>query len=297
LPRKPTLTDPAEIANQKILENREKRIIQAELAKPDFGLQLDTPPPTSAADVLADEWDKNAFGAPPKTTTRVVYGPDPLVRDCPEFHEALEKYGKEGVAERYRILVMEKGADAFPDPIMRRGVRTAIARNFSKEQVAQACYDRVMRIPSRVVEIETGDSALDPLLVNPMRALVDRYCEPGMSPKFLSPRCIDVLGKRGYEIVKDEHGDPVKCGTLIMGVIPTEWAERRRAHFAEISQEAVREQESSYYETAARAVHDTGVGGAGPLRPGESVRADATENDPALLGLTREAGIRIERQR
>ncbi len=289
--------DPAEALNQKVLQDRERRIIEQETASSiDLGLSLQEQPAGSAAEFLADEWDKKVFGAPPKLTTRVVYGPDPLVNNCPEFHERLERYGQEEVAGAFRSLILEKGPEALPDPIMRKGVRGAIDR-FGKEATAQAFYDRIMRIPARTVEIEV-DTELDPLLVNPMRDLVARYCQPGQSPKFLSERCISVLGRRGYEIVKDERGDPVKCGTLIMGVIPTDWAERRRRHFAEESSAMVADQEAAFYEKAEQTIRDSGSGGLAPLARGESVRPNARggDEDPdQWLGQQREAGITFER--
>ncbi len=36
------------------------------------------------------------------------------------------------------------------------------------------------------------------------------------SPKFMSDACISQLSMRGYQVVRDERGDPVKVGTLIM---------------------------------------------------------------------------------
>lgn len=288
--RKPKNIDPAEVANEQILAKREDRILREELAKDlDLGLDLKETLPTNAAELLRDEWDKKAFGDV-KTTTRVVYGPDPLVTNCPEFHDRLERYGKAEVADAFRSLIMEKGEMACPDAVMRRGVRHAISK-FGKEATSQAFYDRIMRIPERTVEFD-ADSALDPLLINPMREAVDRYGRPGFTVKFLSEGCNRRFGLRGYQIVKDDNGDPVKIGTLIMGEIPTEWADRRRQHWADESVAQIAEQEQSYQDRATQAIRDSRVTGVAPLTRGESMRPSTALNDE-WLNESRETGIKV----
>jgi len=287
-------TDPAIIANQRILQARTERLIQQEVeATLDLGLSLkeeDAKGPASAVDFLKDEWDRKAFGDEVNTISRTVYGPDPIVNNCPEFHERLEKWGLEAIAESFYKLVLDKGEMACPDAIMRKGVAQSIKR-FGKEATAAAFRDRILRIPSHVVEIET-DTALDPLLSNPMRVAVERYSKPGMAVKFLSDRCMDVLGMRGYVIVKDERGDPVRIGTLYMGEIPQDWADRRRQHFADLSIDAVKEQEESYYEEAARKIASEGGKGMGAsiLKRGDSIRGDPAIND-VYSGESRKTGI------
>lgn len=290
-----TITDPAVIANERILAARHERIIEKEVAESiDLGLDLTEAPPETAADLLRDEWDKKAFGDTPKTTTRVVFGPDPIVSNCPEFHERLEKYGLEAVAKGFEDLIMQQGEMAAPDPVMRKGLRASI-KKFGKEATAAAFRDRILKIPSRTVEIEL-DGALDPLLMNPMRAAVDRYGRAGMAVKFLSTRCMDVLGMRGYEIVKDERGDPVKIGTLFMGEIPQDWADRRLLHWANESKNALAEQEQTYYEKARREIESEGGRGIGAslLKRGETVSADPMLNDD-YTGDTKPTGINFGR--
>src|ERR1051325_6551754 len=291
------IADPAELANQRILAAREGRLIQKEKEESiDLGLNLkepETAAPQNVAELIRDEFDKKSFGDAPKTTTRIVYGPDPIVDKCPEFHERLERFGLHGVAEAFETLVLKKGELAATDPLMRKALRNSINR-FGREATARAFRDRILSIPSREVEIEL-DGALDPLIVNPMREAVARYGRPGMAVKFLSDRCMDVLGKRGYEIVKGANGDPVRIGTLNMGLIPQDWAERRRRHFAEESQSAVKEQEEAYYETVAREVRDAGGKGVGiaPLEPGDMVHLDPALND-VYTGAGRKVGISYE---
>jgi hypothetical protein len=291
--------DPAESLNRKILADRQKRIIAQERAEQaqsiDLGLKIESGTPESAAEFLRDEWDKKAYGEPPKTTTRVVYGPDPIVDRCPEFHDRLEKYGKEAVAEAFHDLVMKKGELAAPDAIMRKGLRASIAK-FGKEPTAKAFYDRIMQIPERVVEIELDD-VIDPMIVNPMRDLVARYAPPGMSVKFLSDRCMDVIGKRGYEIVKDERGDPVRMGGMFMGIIPEYIARRREEHFVEESDSQLAEMQDAYMERAEREIHAEGgaaKSGASVLRTGERLTADPRINDE-YDGDVRATGFKLDR--
>jgi hypothetical protein len=295
--KKPVLAskDPAIVANERILAARSERIIRQELESSlDLGLNLQQDSTAdSAVEFLKDEWDRKAFGDEIKTISRTVYGPDPIVNNCPEFHERLERYGLAAVAEAFRTLIMTKEEMACPDAIMRKGVKASI-RQFGKEATADAFRDRILRIPSHVVEIET-DTNLDPMLSNPMRVAVEKYLEPGFSVKFLSERCMDVLGMRGYEIVKDKRGDPVRIGTLYMGQIPKEWAERRRQHFADLSTDAVKEQEDAFYDRAAEKIASEGKKGmsASILQRGESMRDDPAVND-LYKGETRTTGIDLE---
>jgi len=293
-PPKLPLSDPAEVANQRILAARQERIIQKEVEDSiDLGLDLKEAPAETAGELLRDEWDKKAFGDL-RTTTRVVYGPDPVVSNCPQFHERLEKYGLDATAQGFYDLIMQRGELAAPDPIMRKGLRSSIAK-FGKEATAKAFQERILRIPQRTIEIDL-DTELDPLLMNPMRAAVERYGRPGFSVKFLSIRCNDVLGLRGYEITKDENGDVVKIGTLVMGQIPTAMAERRRLHWANESREQLAEQENSFYDSAEREIRSEGGRGLGAslLKRGEGTTADPALNDD-YTGDTRATGISIGR--
>lgn len=291
--KKSPILDPAAAANQRVLAEREERIKQQQLADApiDLGLGLKDEPRSATVDeFLRDEWDKKVFGEPPKLTTRIIYGPDPIVNQCPAFHERLEKFGKEAVGRAFQELILKKGEDAATDAIMKKGLRASIAK-FGAEATAQAFYRRIQAIPERVVEVEM-DSELDPLLTDPMREAVARYAAPGMAVKFLSDRCMTVLGRRGYEIIRNEHGDPVKVGTLLMGWIPQEMADRRKRRWADESQSAVKETEENYYEIAARAVRDGHAAGLSPLEPGDTVTANPRLNDE-YSGESRRSGFRL----
>lgn len=66
---------------------------------------------------------------------------------------------------------------------------------------------------------------------DPMKELADRHVQPGFSPKFLSPARIARDGMRGFEAVRDERGDPVKLGNLVLGQMPVEVRDRRNLHY------------------------------------------------------------------
>ena len=305
--RKQPDTDPAILANRRILADRKQRLDAVDAAKVlavDIGLDMREPDSTSTADnaaeFLRDEWDRKAFGDSVPTYTRTIYGPDPLLLTCPAMKLSIEKIGLEAYASATAQAIIDHEERAVPDPIMRRGLRAAIQK-FGTEEVARTFASRILRIPSRTVEVE-ADREDAMTFSRPMEEAVMRYGTPGMAPKFLSERCIGILGLRGYVIVKDENGEPVKVGTLIMGEIPLRMAETRRRHFAEESEREVRESGEAFEDVAARTIREGGKEGVSILRRGDTVTAKAAGDleDPELtqsyLGKSRETGFRVERE-
>jgi hypothetical protein len=290
--------DPARAANTRILADRQQRLDDKMQAIPDLGLDLEEQPQT-ATEFLRDAWDKAAFGAPPETITRWVYGPDPLIDTCPALLAAIEREGLEAYAQATAQAILVKEHEAVPDPVMRRGLYAAI-KKFGKEQVADAFAKRILKIPARQVDYEVSSEEFgDPLLLgsNALRDVVVRWgTDPGMAYKFLSQRCIDVLGMRGYVMVKDDESNFVKAGTLFLAKIPLVIAEGRRRKYAEESEQALRDTEEEYLIGQDRAVRAAGAMGAGsrPLARGEMVHANATESSD-LLGTDLEMGVKIER--
>jgi hypothetical protein len=67
------------------------------------------------------------------------------------------------------------------------------------------------------------------LQADPMKELVNTHIPPGMHGRFLSARRVgkEGNGTRGYEIVRNEKGEPVKYGSMILGQIPQEIADSR----------------------------------------------------------------------
>ena len=303
--RKPA-ADPATAANQRILADRQQRIDEksaVETLAMDIGLDIkeEESKAGNATEFLTEEWDRKTFGDAIPTYTRVVYGPDPLLISCPAMKAAIEKIGLEEYAGATAKAILQFEEKAVPDPVMRKTLAAAIA-HFGVEKVAASFMVRIMKIPQRTVEVE-ADRSDAMIFSKPMEEAVMKYGSPGMAPKFLSQPCIGVLGMRGYVIVKDEKGDPVKVGTLLMGEIPLRMAEARREHWAEQSNQQVRDVAESFEDTAARAIRDGGRGGITVLSPGERVSSNAAGDfeDPDLtasyLGQNRETGFRVERQR
>lgn len=298
MPRKQTPADPAQIANAKVLADRQERLDAQMKALPDLGLGLDQKPAASAEEFF-DEFDKKSFGDPMQTVTRIVYGPDPLIDDCPAMKERIEQMGLEAYADMTAQTILQKEHEAMPDPLMRKALFMAI-RQFGKQKVAKAFAERILRIPTREVHYEVGGEDFgDPLTMggNVLRDCVSRHGnEPGMSYRFLSPRCIDVLGLRGYTLVMHQ-GQPVKAGTLLLGKIPEAIAAGRARAAREESIHQVQEAEESYMESQARLVQAAGAYGQGsrPLAPGERFKGQASETE-GLLDRDLEMGIKFERQ-
>jgi hypothetical protein len=308
-PKPAPAPDPATAHNRKVLRERQARL-DAEMKEiPDLGLNIQDEP-QSAAEFLRDAWDKAAFGDELRTVTRWVYGPDPLLDQSPSVLAALEKYGREEYANATAAAILLKGEEAASDPVMRRGLYAAIHgtktfKGFGKEKVAEAFRERIMAIPARQVEYEVEGEFGDPLMLgsNALRDAVSRYGgEPGMSYKFLSQRCMDVLGMRGYELVLHK-GDPVKAGTLFLAKIPMAVADGRRRKYARESQEQVQAQQDEYMEAQARfASADRDHAGTRPLGPNDTLRVksvagvDEKSTNEDLLGTDLEMGLKIERQ-
>lgn len=302
----PPAADPARAANRRILADRQRRLDAQEAEKilaSDLGLNMKDPEPVAdnPADFLADEWDRKTFGDALPTYTRILYGPDPLLITCPAMKAKIEEIGLEEYANATAEAILLYEDKAVPDPLMRKGLRGAIGR-FGKEAVAAVFRDRIMKIPCRTVEVE-ADRTDAMIFAKPMEEAVEKYGTPGMAPKFLSERCIGVLGMRGYVIVKDEKGDPVKVGTLIMGEIPMRMAEARRRHYSDESEDLVRDAEEQFSDQAERAISEDRRPGISVLRRGENVRSNAAGDladdnaTAAYLGRERETGFTVERQR
>lgn len=292
MPRKivaPAQPDPDAESNRRVLAERQRKLDDASPAKPAPARKESTA--DNALEFLSDEFDRKNFGDPIPTIERIVYGPDPLLDD-PAFKERVERFGVEEIAEASAKAIIDKGAMAFPNPLMQTAIARAI-RKFGVESVASAFHERVMRIPVRTVHIEMDRD--DEVLGNPLREAVQRYGTPGMAPKFMSDACIATLSMRGYRIVRSETGDPVKVGTLTMTEIPQAIADKRRRAAAEESLQQVREAEQTYQESIERAVKEAGGAGlgSGPLATGEVFRANASEIE-SVVGQERRAGISYE---
>jgi len=284
--------DETEAHNRQLLEERATRLEANRPVLPDLGLDLQAPPATTAAEFI-DEWDKKAFGDGEQATiTKIIWGPDPLVDHSPAFREMLERHGREDLAGLFAEAILTKGAAAMPDPLMAKSLAVGIGR-FGREAVAVAFRDRVLKIPYRTVEIDASDT-LDPEIMGSavLTETIKRYERPGMEYRFFSQLCVDREGWRGYTPVRDK-GDIVKAGTLMLGEIRREIAERRRMRLGQVAREKLASVAENYGQGVEQAP------GVSALRPGESVtaRSGVGGDDPeGYLGQTRGVGLEIGRE-
>ncbi len=285
-----------QVNNEQVLAERQKRIDDARKPIPDLGLNLEQAEPTDAAEFLSDEWDRKTFGDPVPTYKKVVYGPDPLIDQCPAMKAAIERVGLHDYAAATYQAVIEKGEMAVPDNILRVGLSATISR-FGRERTAQAFHDRILTIPSRVVEYE-ADRDIDPQVAgsNVLGEAVDRHRRAGMHYRFLSPGCINgLVGRRGYQIVIDEKGDPVKVGTLMLGEIRMEIIEARRRRIAQEATAAIDDKVAEYAQSIEDIARQSKHAGVRPLRTDEEMNVNAAENT-SLIGESRRSGLTFEDQ-
>lgn len=120
---------------------------------------------------------------------------------------------------------------------------------------------------------DSFDTAMQPWeQPNPQKILEQRHLTPGFRPRWLSMQSVDkrARGLRGWRPVRDqETGEVVKLGTLFLGEMPEELAERRNQKYREIGNANLRRQQEKQSEEHAKAVRD-GQGGFGPLPSNES---------------------------
>ena len=91
-----------------------------------------------------------------------------------------------------------------------------------------------------------------------MKEITDKYVAPGFKGKFLSPRKISRQGTRGHEVVRDERGDPVKLGEMILGQMPIEKVQRRNRAYQQKSQARLNQMKEEFQEGQQRIVRDAG---------------------------------------
>jgi hypothetical protein len=120
---------------------------------------------------------------------------------------------------------------------------------------------------NRVIEEGAAEDLL--LAPNPMEETVMRHREPGFAYGFLSDHASRVLGTRGYEVVKDGNGEPVRLGTLVLGKIPEKVQQARQRKAEAESVERVQSIADEYGEkvrSMKNAARDMGLR---VLEPGE----------------------------
>ena len=226
MPRK--TPDPVQLTNEKILADRRDRIEKSRPIGVDLDLGLKPKAPENAVEFLADEWDRKAFGDEVATIKRIIWGPDPLVDQCPELRSALDEHGLEDYAGAAAENILRNGAAAVPNPLMQRSLGFAI-KKFGREAVAEAFKARILRIPFREVEIDASDTPdMEVMGSSVLTECIQQNERPGMAYFFFSQGCLDRYGWRGYTPVKLANGEIAKAGTLFLGEITLQRLDRKR---------------------------------------------------------------------
>jgi hypothetical protein len=115
------------------------------------------------------------------------------------------------------------------------------------------------------------DPEFDPLgITDPMQALKSTYGRPGMALKLLSDSVCNHLGKRNYRIVKDENGDPVRMGKMVLGEIPEKFAAIRRKKPILEAAEQLGQIEATQMDIVAKLGSESGMG-LSAVRDGDTV--------------------------
>jgi hypothetical protein len=124
------------------------------------------------------------------------------------------------------------------------------------------------KILQRGDELDAGLGA--EFSLDPLKEVLAPYQEPGYAYKFLSDMCVRHLGMRGYEVVKDKNGDPVKYADLTVGRIPQRIADARRKKYVAESDERVKSMPAKYGDAVSELEREAKDLGMTVLGPGEA---------------------------
>ena len=106
------------------------------------------------------------------------------------------------------------------------------------------------------------------------REILEKYAEPGYRHRLLSPTHITKRGMRRFETVKDENGDVVKFGRMVLGRMPEPLAQARDRAIRTRSAEQMGSVVAGQVD-ALKAVEDRDPSaGVRALAPGTRVKGD-----------------------
>jgi hypothetical protein len=114
--------------------------------------------------------------------------------------------------------------------------------SFGADSFTKACEQRKDMIIDRGMEPWEAP--------NPMGDLEKAYVRPGFKGKFLSPRKCDKDGTRGYVMVKDENGRPVKLRDMMLAEMPIERVKARTKFYSEKTAQAVGAAKQQYLDSS-----------------------------------------------
>lgn len=132
---------------------------------------------------------------------------------------------------------------------------------------------------------ESAEQGKPWLAGNEMMRLMDVYRPEGHKVRFLADEVNKKSGLRGYQVVKDEHGEPVRFGNSVLGSVPDKRAREMERDFAGSLPNAESVSESHLEQMKAGS-----VGGA-PAAPAEFFR-DAQARGVGGLQQTQGGGFR-----
>lgn len=125
---------------------------------------------------------------------------------------------------------------------------------------------------------------------DPMREQVEKHIQPGMRPRYLSPRQVDKRGMRGWETVHDKNGNKIQIGDQFLAQMPEQKALQRQEHHRRKTASdlaSVHENQQENIEKLVRAADKMGLA---VVPTGETVTDHASSNSvPVGLSITRGA--------
>ncbi len=115
----------------------------------------------------------------------------------------------------------------------------------SAARVTQDQYSKTLEHRRDAVK----DQGMEPWQApDPLKEVADAHTPEGMKAKFLSPARVAKDGTRGYEVVKDGRGDPVRVRDMVLGVMPESKVEQRNAFYRSKANQAISEIQKRHRE-------------------------------------------------
>lgn len=104
---------------------------------------------------------------------------------------------------------------------------------------------------------------------DPRATLANKYVEPGMRPKFIDPKNVHAgMDPRGWEVVKDDKGQPVMHGKSVLAQMPDRQAAAMQRQKQQRSEELVSSMSAAGAPNTTRGGEEVRV-----MRPGEALSA------------------------
>jgi hypothetical protein len=85
---------------------------------------------------------------------------------------------------------------------------------------------------------------------NPMREQIEQYGKPGFRTRYLSDATVQKRGRRKWEPVINEKGDPVRLGGMVMAQMPEGRADARNKAVRAAGNERLKQVQEKYMEGA-----------------------------------------------